>query len=500
MQITRPREQIIADIVRPPPRPARSADLRALLDATSESAFLLDPDGRFVAVNRVAAARLGLRRREMIGRCAFDIWPPEVAALRSVPFREAVESGEAVSFCDERDGRSFEITYQPVRDGDGPARIAVFAREMTGERQLIAALAAAQAQYRDAFENAVVGMFRTTPDGRYLAANRALARMYGFADPEQLKAELTDIGAQLYVERDRREAFRRRLIENDAVRGFESEIRRRDGSVAWIAESARAVRDAAGALLYYEGMVEDVTEAKRVRQAEAAAQAKANFLANMSHELRTPLNAVLGFSDVMVSELFGPLPPRYRDYAGLIHEAGSHLLRLINDVLDLAKVDAGRLDLRDEILSVPELIAACLHLVREAAERGGVRIEVAVREPLPRVRGDGLRLKQILLNLLSNAVKFTPAGGTVAVRAEVGPAGLTVAVQDTGPGIAAADLERVMEPFSQADTARAHEGTGLGLPLARRLAELHGGSLDLESAPGQGTTARLRLPAERLVG
>lgn len=230
-------------------------------------------------------------------------------------------------------------------------------------------------------------------------------------------------------------------------------------------------------------------------EAEAQNAGKSRFLANMSHELRTPLNAVLGFSDIMRQRLFGPIPDRYADYARSIHEAGGHLLDLINDVLDVSRIEAARYDLTIERFDVREMVSEALSLVRVQADDKGVDL-AAVLPPEPlTVAADRRALKQIALNLLSNAVKFTPAGGSVTVRAEaLGPV-LELTVADTGVGVAPEDLARLGRPFEQAGGAEQRaQGTGLGLSLVRALAELHHGAMSIDSTLGEGTAVTVRLP------
>ena len=238
-------------------------------------------------------------------------------------------------------------------------------------------------------------------------------------------------------------------------------------------------------------------------EAQAANRAKSEFLANMSHELRTPLNAVIGFSEVMIREVFGSLgSQRYMDYAEDIHSSGSHLLGLINDILDLSKVEAGQLKLRDQAVTICDILTACQKLVQDRAEQAGVLLSISCPVDLPKLRADELKLKQIFLNLLSNAVKFTPSEGTVSVTAQrAKDGGIVVSVADTGIGIDPNDMPLILEPFQQiaSPLSRKYEGTGLGLPLVKGLTELHGGSLHLESTEGEGTTATVRLPADRVI-
>jgi signal transduction histidine kinase len=221
----------------------------------------------------------------------------------------------------------------------------------------------------------------------------------------------------------------------------------------------------------------------------------------MSHELRTPLNAIIGFSDTMKMEVFGPLSDRYKGYVTDIHRSGEHLLALINDVLDLSRLDAGHADLREEEFDPGELIDESLRMMVGQAGKAQIALSTDIAHDLPWVKADKRRIKQILINLMSNALKFTPAGGTVKVTARLVPDGLAMAVSDSGIGIAPEDMPKVMERFGMVDSSmsRKHTGTGLGLPLSKQLVELHGGSLVLESRLDQGTTVTVTLPPERLI-
>jgi signal transduction histidine kinase len=237
--------------------------------------------------------------------------------------------------------------------------------------------------------------------------------------------------------------------------------------------------------------------------AESANRAKTEFLANMSHELRTPLNAIIGFSDVIQNEIMGRIGdnPKYIDYARDIRQAGGHLLNVINDILDIAKIEAGQLDLREEAFDSGGALDACIGMLSNRAEETGVDLIRKCGESQVGIWGDEKKFKQIVLNLLSNAIKFTPEGGNVTLSTGIdGEGAFELRVSDTGIGIAKDDLEKALAPFSQVDSARqrSHEGTGLGLPISRALAELHGGSLEIESEPGLGTTVTVRLPSERL--
>jgi signal transduction histidine kinase len=239
-----------------------------------------------------------------------------------------------------------------------------------------------------------------------------------------------------------------------------------------------------------------------LEEAAIANRTKSTFLAAMSHELRTPLNAVIGFSDVLLAELYGPLgAPRYKEYAQDIRDSGTHLLSLINDVLDLSRLDAQQGTLDDDEFPMADVALETIRMVQPQAEKAGVTLECDVPRDLPMVRADRRRIRQVLLNLLSNASKFTHPGGSVHVSAYLADGGMVISVADTGIGIAKEDIPKALERFGQVDSrlARKYQGTGLGLPLAKQLTELHGGTFALTSAVGVGTTVTFTLPRDRVM-
>jgi signal transduction histidine kinase len=232
-------------------------------------------------------------------------------------------------------------------------------------------------------------------------------------------------------------------------------------------------------------------------QLEVANQHKSEFLANMSHELRTPLNAIIGFSEVLLERLFGELNDKQDDYLKDIHSSGRHLLNLINDILDLSKIEAGRMELDLQAFDAAGALSNAMTLVRERAQRHGIHLALEVDPQVGEIRADERKFKQIVLNLLSNAVKFTPDGGRIVTRARLVGDTLEVAVSDTGIGIAQEDQDAVFEEFRQVgrDDTTKHEGTGLGLALTRRFVELHGGTIRVDSEPGRGSTFTFTIPS-----
>ncbi|HYC03010.1 MAG TPA: ATP-binding protein [Azospirillaceae bacterium] len=391
----------------------------------------------------------------------------------------------------------------------GGALLALAVRHRQVAREA-ARVASSEQVYREIFENSVEGVFASTPEGRFLWANPTMARLLGYDDAPQLVAECTDIARQLYADPETRNRFARMLLAEGAVTGYEAEAIRRDGTTIWISISARVVRDEEGRPAAFQGTCEDITPRRRAEEAlrrakqlsETASRAKTEFLANMSHELRTPLNAIIGFSEIIGEQQLGPAGhPDYAEYARDINESGRMLLDLINDILDLSKIEAGRRELNEHLVDLPRTLHSCLRLVKERAIRGGVTTLLDVPRALPRLRADEVALKQMLSNLLSNAVKFTPKGGRVTLSASVEADGtLVIGVADTGIGMRPEEIPRALQPFTQIEgnLSRTAGGAGLGLPMVRALAELHGGSLSLESEPGRGTVARVRLPAERV--
>ena len=286
--------------------------------------------------------------------------------------------------------------------------------------------------------------------------------------------------------------------------------RRKDGSLYWDFSSITMIRDNAGNPTNYLSIKEDITEIKAANEAlriakedaEYANHAKSQFLASMSHELRTPLNAIIGFSDMILAELFGPVGShKYMEYLRDIHDSGEHLLELITDILDMSKIESGTLELHEVDLEISAVVEACRKLILNRAQDKKITLTAELPSPSPVVHVDSVRLKQIIINLLTNAVKYTPAGGDIAMIVDYeANGGLYLTIADTGIGMSAEDIPRALEPFAQVSDimSSVREGVGLGLHLTRTLVEMHDGRLGIESQPGQGTAVTVYLPAQRV--
>jgi len=332
----------------------------------------------------------------------------------------------------------------------------------------------------------------------WIEAGRQVTGVYGHAPRGVSPDALIDRAlAQIATPADRHvveDALRKALADGEAEVAF---VPAADPDGLLVA-AIRRVGEQRLVAAIRDGAPERAREAALIAardEADAQNAGKSRFLANMSHELRTPLNAIMGFSDIMRTRLFGPLPERYGEYAELIHESGTHLMELINDVLDMSKIEAERFELSLEEFDARDAVSAVLRLMRGQADRAEVQLRgVLPREPLE-VKADRRALKQIALNLISNALKFTPKAGAVTVTLEAVDGALELVVADTGVGIAPEDLQRIGRPYEQAgDLQQRSVGTGLGLSLVRSFAELHGGQMSIESSLGEGTSVTVRMP------
>ena len=355
-------------------------------------------------------------------------------------------------------------------------------------------------------ERAAIAAFWIGPGGEVLFVNDHACQMLGYTRDELAEKSVFDIAPVLT-----REAWERqwRALKAGGSLSRESVFRTRDGREVPVEMSANYLEF--DGKEYNCAFAQDISARKKAAaeliaardEAELANRAKSEFLANMSHELRTPLNAIIGFSEVIGTEMHGPVgSEKYLEYAADIVRSGSHLVDIITDILDIAKIEAGKVELFEEAFEVDGVLAACVRLIEERAGAAGVTVRIRSTAALPRLMADQRMVKQIVINLLSNAVKFTPSGGTATIGFECDRDGrIMLVASDTGIGIKESEIARIIVPFGQIESAmsRSHEGTGLGLAIVNSYAKLHGAKLSIDSTPGKGTRVTVRFPGWRTV-
>lgn len=499
--------------------PQVAALLREVIDHMSEGVSIVDADMNLVGFNNrfrklldlpdeILTKGIGFEELIRFNALRGEYGPGDIDGLVRHRLTLSLRA-EPHSFERTRpNGTVLEIRGNPLPGGGFVSTYT----DITERKRVEKALKESEERYALALEGSNEGLWDWTAEDRAIYVSPRLKALAGLSTPDsRIAGEAWR--ARIHPE----DRWRRRLALKAHLKGTsefyncEYRLRGDDGRYRWVLDRGVVLRNEAGKVYRMAGSLGDVTDRKEAEQqlheakesAEIANRTKSEFLATMSHELRTPLNAVIGFSEVMSQELFGALGHRhYQEYVRDIADSGYHLLNIINDILDVSKAEAGMIELFEEEVEVPALVDSALRLVRSRAEVNEVRLVTDLPDEAPRIRADQRRLKQVLLNLLSNAVKFTNAGGQVKVEVRVAAdRGLVLRVADTGVGIEHQDLERVMEPFIQADSGfnRRHEGTGLGLPLTRALIERHGGRMTIDSEPGIGTTVTMTLPPNRLL-
>jgi PAS domain S-box-containing protein len=413
-----------------------------------------------------------------------------------------------------------------IKGSDEVGQLSKSFNEMTAKlKDQLNELKEAEEKYRGIFENAVEGIYQTTPDGRILNANPSMAFILGYDDPKDLLESISDIGKQIYVDHTRREELLRQFQKNNTVLSFEVQLYKKDKSVIWGSLNSRAVRNKSGRLMYIEGILTDITERRRTEeilkkahddletkviertaelsiaknQAEAASRAKSEFMARMSHELRTPLNAIIGYAQILKRQQ--NLSEKQRERLHTIHSSGEHLLTLINDILDIARIESGRLELLSSPIHFPSFIENIAEVTYSRACAKGLAMNFERGDTIPPfLLADETRLRQILLNLLDNAIKYTEIGHVtlrIKSRDALEPPNpqpleprvqLRFEVEDSGIGISTEQFTRIFEPFEQVrKKVHNNEGTGLGLAISHQLVQVMGGDLRVESQVGRGS-------------
>ena len=484
---------------------------RNIFEHAIDSIFIVDPDNhRILDVSENAAQRLGYSRDELLGMTIDGISAYGASSINDVV--DHLEKTGSVVF--EYAHRRKDGSIMPVEvssrivDYDGRKVYQNHVSDIGKRRRAEEERRRSEDRFRRYFELGMIGMAITSVDRGWIQFNDRLCEILGY--PREELATLTWADITHPDDLEEQLGLIDRVVAGDTdFFTVDKRYFRKDGEIVDASLSVGCMRHPDGEVDYFVSLIQDITERKRAEialreakeQAEIANRAKSEFLANMSHELRTPLNAIIGFSNTMRDGLYGPLgSDKYAEYVDDIHSSGQHLLDLINDVLDVSVIEAGALELHESDVAVADIIGASVQLIGARADKGGVMLSVDVPRDLPPLRADERRFKQILLNLLSNAVKFTQHGGSVSLNAVLDEdGGLTIAVADTGIGMTGDDAAKALTLFGQAEGSfsRRFEGTGLGLPLSKGLMEAHGGTLELTSESGGGTTVTVRFPAER---
>ncbi len=492
-------------------------DNRAVINSVSDIIFETAITGDILFLNETWERVTGFEVEQSLHRNIFDMLYLQDQREQRQNFDLMVQGKKKSyrSFTRLRtsDGlfRSVELAVSMIRqDDNGQPRIVGTITDVEERRRAERALAEAEKKYRAIVENAAGGIYQVTPEGIFLSANPAAARILGYESPENMLREVRNVNKQLYNDIASRTRFLDDVARADAPLSTEMQMIRADGLVIWVSENLRSVKDEDKVLLYFEGSLEDITQRKEAEiamgrakmESDIANRAKSEFLANMSHELRTPLNAIIGFSEIIKNESFGPLGNKdYWGYANDIYESGRRLLSVINEILDVSRIQAGERELKEGVVSIQRLVQSCIDLTKSKADAGQLVINNQLEQSDMQLIGEAQAIKQMILNLLSNAVKFTPEKGMVTVSGEMDDAGqYRLSITDTGLGLTEEEIRKALTPFGQIETdhSRKKSGTGLGLTLVDALIGMHGGSLELISQKSIGTTATLVFPARRV--
>lgn len=490
---------------------------RSIIDSVSDIIFETATDGKILFLNRTWEKITGFSAERSLGRNIFDLFYMQDQAQQRANF-EALVKGQkqgyrAFTRLRTADGtfRAVELSVSMIRmDENNNMRVVGAITDVEERRRAERALSEAEKKYRAIVENAASGIYQMTPEGQYLSANPAMAKILMYDAPEDILREVHNANAEIYCDARARERHLIDVLRGEDQGNAEAQVRRRDGAIIWVQENLRAVKDDDGTLLYYEGSLEDITQRKETElalrkamvESDLASRSKSEFLANMSHELRTPLNAIIGFSDIIKSQAFGPVGANeYLDYARDINEGGKRLLQVINDILDVSRVATGDRQLNEGLVDLNKIVISAAEILAPKIEASHIVFSNYITEESPKLIGEAHAIKQMIINLLSNSVKYTPAGGRISITQQMDADGqLHISITDTGIGLTDAEIETALSPFGQVETNldRADSGTGLGLTLVQSLMSLHGGAFELFSQKGIGTTATLVFPPKRV--
>ncbi len=493
---------------------------RGLMESLGSVVATVDHDGRFLYMNDVAVQRLNGSASKLIGRTMHDLFPKEVADRQLEAVQKVIREDRATVFDNQTfvqgKPRWVHVSIQPIHDESGQVAYVLInttdieeLKETQKELQelnhtLEERVKQRTAEVQDIYENAPIGYHSLDADGNLVMVNQTHLNWLGYTREEMLGRPIAD-----FLTPQSKAAFQESypaFMQRGWVRDLEFDLCRKDGSTLPVLISSTAIYNERGDYHMSRSTVFDNTERKAADEAlrranlelERAMRLKDDFLAAMSHELRTPLTGVLGFSEALQAEIYGALNDRQKTALSNIDSSGRHLLDLINDILDVSKIEAGKLELQLEQCSLGDICQSSIQITKGIAMQKHQVVRFAMRPASINVHGDTRRLKQVLVNLLSNAVKFTPKGGELGL--DVSASGLEnivyITVWDKGIGISPGDLKNIFQPFVQLDSslARQQDGTGLGLALVQQLVDMHGGHIQVESSPEKGSRFTVVLP------
>jgi PAS domain S-box-containing protein len=494
--------------------------LASVVQSSDDAIICNDRDGCITCFNRAAERLLGYTASEVIGRDISLLFPPEgqreeAATLVRIWNNEGTNHSDRVLVCKDGGRLLLSVTTSPIRDAAGTVIGAAKIARDIGDRKQAAIAALHLAALVQSADDAIISK---DLNGIVQSWNAAAERLFGYTAAEMIGQSITRV-----IPRDRlnEETYvLGRVRAGLDVEHFETVRQTKDGRPVDISLTVSPIRDSSGRVIGASKIARDIGEHKRLREErrlaaeneeaarrevlevqnrriQEASRLKSEFVANMSHELRTPLNSIVGFTELMIDARFGPLPDRYKEFAKIMHASGQHLLQLINDILDLAKVESGKIDFQPESVDVSAVVAEAMAIIGGLAARRKIALRVELDQALGRVYLDPMRLKQVLYNYLSNAVKFTPQGGRVVLRARAEAGNrFRIEVEDTGIGIKPDDEHKLFIEFQQLDASSAKKfaGSGLGLALTKRLVEAQGGTVGVHSVFGSGSTFFATLP------